>query len=92
MITIDKISQTLLQLQKAANLPPYDPVLLADVLIDEFQKNWSEMPVSTREAIIGVAASLKKHHFDNLASDIKALEVVKNMKKSAAHPSTNLGN
>lgn len=68
MKTKEEIDAILLGLHQSGNYPAYDANLLADVLMDEFQKKWQAMPESTYQVLLGVAACLKQHHFNRLSN------------------------
>lgn len=57
-------------------IPAFDPALLSHTLLLALEVCGDAMPEAEYASILGVAASLKKQHCNEVASDIHARQVV----------------
>lgn len=61
-------------------IPAIDSQVLCDLLLEELESNWDNLPSQTQAVVLAVAGGLKKRHLDELHSDVETRALLKKLR------------
>lgn len=73
-----ELDDILADLIESNEIPTLNAHVMSEILLDELESNWSNLPEQTQSVVLAIAGGLKKQHVDELHSDSEARALVKN--------------